>query len=440
MTDRPLEFIFGLHFHQPVGNFKWVLENAYTQAYRPLIDAFKKYENLKLSLHISSPLLEFFKKEHPDFLQDICREIEKEKIEMLGGCFYEPILVSIPRRDILGQLKKTEHFLSDYMNTSSRGIWLAERVWEPHIPSLLKDSGAEYLAVDDTHFIQAGFTPSKLKGYYMSEDAGNKLGVFIINKELRYYIPFKPVDEIMDKFRDFSNRYDNPLLGMLDDGEKFGFWPKTKEWVHGQGWLDKFFKALNENSSWLKMRTLSEYYDKNRPLGRAYLPACQYYEMLEWAMPVEGSLKVKALKEKLDEAGMLNETDPYITGGMWKNFFHKYPESNYANKKMLYLSSLLHENKNAFTDSQEFEEARDCLYRSQCNCAYWHGVFGGIYLPHLRRAIHSNLIKVSSILDKILYEEKFCNYSLFDIDCDGSDEILVNTDSLFLCFSPSKGG
>ena len=26
----------------------------------------------------------------------------------------------------------------------------------------------------------------------------------------------------------------------------------------------------------------------------------------------------------------------------------------------------------------------DHLYQSQCNDAYWHGVFGGLYLPHLR--------------------------------------------------------
>jgi hypothetical protein len=31
-----------------------------------------------------------------------------------------------------------------------------------------------------------------------------------------------------------------------------------------------------------------------------------------------------------------------------------------------------------------FEE----LLRSQCCCGYWHGVFGGIYLPHLRDAVN----------------------------------------------------
>ena len=35
----------------------------------------------------------------------------------------------------------------------------------------------------------------------------------------------------------------------------------------------------------------------------------------------------------------------------------------------------------------------DHLYRSQCNDAYWHGVFGGLYLNHLREAAYSNLLR-----------------------------------------------
>jgi hypothetical protein len=37
-------------------------------------------------------------------------------------------------------------------------------------------------------------------------------------------------------------------------------------------------------------------------------------------------------------------------------------------------------------------EARDRLWCGQANDAYWHGVFGGCYLPHLRRAVRSALI------------------------------------------------
>jgi len=437
--SKSADFIFGLHFHQPVGNFDWILENAYQDAYKPLIDTFKKHKSLKLNLHISSPLLDFFKTEHPEFITAIKEEVEKGRIEMMGGGFYEPVLSSIPKRDIHGQLRKMEDFLRNNFNTNSRGIWLTERVWEPHLPSLLKGTNAEYLAVDDTHFIQAGFLPEKLTGYYLTEDAGNTLGIFIISKTLRYYIPFRPVSEVIGKFREYSEKFNNPLLCMLDDGEKFGVWPNTKEWVHGKGWLERFFKALDDNSSWLKMRTLSEYFDGNMPLGRAYLPSCQYYEMLQWAMPAEGALKVDSIKDKLKENNLFEETDPYITGGIWKNYFAKYPESNYANKKMLYLSDKLNKEKDIIT-KKELETALDHLYKSQCNCSYWHGVFGGIYLPHLRQAVHMNLNKTLNVLDKAEHKGSFIEYFVKDIDCDKSSELIINSDKLFLCVSPSKGG
>jgi alpha-amylase len=37
-------------------------------------------------------------------------------------------------------------------------------------------------------------------------------------------------------------------------------------------------------------------------------------------------------------------------------------------------------------------EARRELYRGQCNCSYWHGVFGGLYLGHLRFAVYKHLL------------------------------------------------
>ena len=101
-SDRTVDFILGLHLHQPAGNFEYILENAYNDAYRPLIVTFSGFDALKLNLHISAPLLEFLKEKHPDFLELISSEIQKGKIEMMGGGFYEPILISIPKRDIEG--------------------------------------------------------------------------------------------------------------------------------------------------------------------------------------------------------------------------------------------------------------------------------------------------------------------------------------------------
>jgi alpha-amylase/alpha-mannosidase (GH57 family) len=77
-------------------------------------------------------------------------------------------------------------------------------------------------------------------------------------------------------------------------------------------------------------------------------------------------------------------------------------------------------------------EAREFILKAQCNDAYWHGVFGGIYLPHLRRAIWKNLIRANSHV-------KTGNF-VKDIDFDGRDEVFIENGSFYAVFKPSYGG
>ena len=55
----------------------------------------------------------------------------------------------------------------------------------------------------------------------------------------------------------------------------------------------------------------------------------------------------------------------------------------------------------AASSGDSLHYAREALYRGQCNCPYWHGAFGGIYLPHLRHAIYNQLIACDDLLDQL---------------------------------------
>ena len=54
-------FLFCVHNHQPVGNFLHVMENAYQKAYRPFIEVLKKFPFMKVSIHYSGVLWDFFR-------------------------------------------------------------------------------------------------------------------------------------------------------------------------------------------------------------------------------------------------------------------------------------------------------------------------------------------------------------------------------------------
>jgi alpha-amylase len=87
---------------------------------------------------------------------------------------------------------------------------------------------------------------------------------------------------------------------------------------------------------------------------------------------------------------------------------------------MLRASRLLH--ARPLADEARWAEARTRLWRSQCNCPYWHGVFGGLYLPHLRAAVYRELIAAERDLagDTLRVERS-------DVDFDGVEDALLET-------------
>ena len=87
------------------------------------------------------------------------------------------------------------------------------------------------------------------------------------------------------------------------------------------------------------------------------------------------------------------------------------------------------------------EEARTELYRGQCNCSYWHGAFGGIYLPHLRNAIYQHLIAAENLLDRAEgRDSQWVEAVSDDFNFDGRPDVQLANDRLMALISPSRGG
>ena len=125
----------------------------------------------------------------------------------------------------------------------ARGLWLTERVWEPELAADLADAGVRYALVDDRHFLVTGFTADQLHAPFWTESDGKRVALFPIDERLRYLIPFRPPEETADYLRELRGA-GHRLAVLADDGEKFGGWPGTKEWVYGKGWLDRFMATI----------------------------------------------------------------------------------------------------------------------------------------------------------------------------------------------------
>jgi len=437
---KTINFILGCHSHQPVGNFEQVFEMAYEQAYRPFMDVLERYPAVKMTQHFTGPLLDWFKAHKPEFLERLRAGVDSGRIEMMGGGYFEPLLCAIPDRDAIAQIAMMADFAEREFGHVPKGMWLAERVWEPHMPSTMRRAGIEYTALDDTHFLTAGLTTEKLFGYYVTEDQGFSLKVFPILARLRYLVPFHPLHETIEYLRQHATEDGLACAVLHDDGEKFGVWPETHHSVYEERWLEQFFQALTDNAGWIRCVTYSEYMAKAPALGRIYLPTASYHEMMEWALPPEMQRRLTHLNEKVGQDPSLAPLrTSFIRGSFWRNFLAKYPEANNMQKKMLRVSAKLDRLRKK-RDPRVREAAR-LLFEGQCNCAYWHGVFGGLYLNHLRTALYEKLIAAETAMDGIVHgKDDWVGGLEVDFDADGNDEAILENAHQALYFQPADGG
>jgi len=442
---KKINIAFGIHNHQPVGNFDFVFEEAYNKAYLPFLELLERHSQIRMAKHYTGILFEWIKNHKPDFIPRLRKLVERGQIEMMTGGFYEPIMSVIPYRDKIGQIEKLTDFVKAETGYDPGGMWLAERIWEPHLPKPFAEAGVKYLVLDDSHFKNSGLREEDLCGYFLTEEEGKSVYLFPIAEKLRYTIPFEPPENTIEYLRSMATEDGERLVVFADDGEKFGVWPDTYKHCYEDGWLETFFQALEENSDWINIMHPSEALQRIQPLGRIYLPTSSYREMMEWAMPTRAIHEYDAFEDFLKEKEQHEKYKVFVRGGFWRNFLAKYPESNNMHKKMLQLSRRLEKLEPENHDKPEFRKAQNHVWAGQCNCPYWHGVFGGLYLNHLRYATYHEFIQAERLIDGLersATENKngWVDVQQFDFDADGYQEILLSNPDLNLYFSLRHGG
>jgi alpha-amylase len=426
----PLRFAMGLHIHQPVGNFDHVFAQHVSEVYQPFLNAVSERGFLPVALHISGPLLEWLEKNAGDYLDLVGRLAADGKLELLLAGMYEPILVSLPHQDRVEQILWMREALERRFGVRAEGLWLTERVWEPELVEDLAAAQVRFALVDDRHFLVTGFRREQLHAPYWTEAQGKQVALFPIDERLRYLIPFRPASEIVEYFEDLRDA-GHRLAVFADDGEKFGGWPGTREWVYQRGWLNQFIDAVSAlcDDGMLQLSTFAKALDEVPSNGLAYLPSASYREMEEWSLPPAAASRLGRLSEELGEERLRGPDGALVRGGHWRNFLAKYPESNRIHKKMQRLSFLCRDRGNP-------PAARRAIGRAQCNDAYWHGVFGGLYLPHLRRALWEQL----AMAERELRSGEGIAVEQLDFDGDGHPEVWVHSDRFSAMVSPRRGG
>jgi 4-alpha-glucanotransferase len=428
-----ISLALAIHNHQPVGNFGRVFAEVYDRAYAPLLDSLERHPSVRLALHYTGPLLEWMQAERPEFVERLGSLVARGQVELMGGGLYEPVLASLPEHDRLAQLERMADAIERVSGRRPRGAWLAERVWEPDLPTSLVAAGYRWTILDDQHFRAAAIPEESLWGTYTTEDQGRLLTVFGTEQGLRYRIPFGTVEDVIEYLRDHATEAGDRLGMMGDDGEKLGAWPTTFEHCWGPGrWVERFFEALEANADWLTTITPSDWLEREPPIGRVYVPTSSYAEMGEWALPPgENLVFSKLLHDAV--AGQRPEAR-WLRGGFWRNFQVKYREINDLHKQMLRASAKVA----AMPEGPARIAATDHLHRGQSNDCYWHGLFGGIYISHMRLATCEHLIAAEDAADRVLGTLRTAE--LRDLDMDGRPEAWLGEPGQVIAVKPAEGG
>jgi alpha-amylase len=434
----PIYLALVMHNHQPVGQFDFVNEHAVRVAYEPLLDLLERHPSVACAIHFTGSLLDYLIARQRPLLERVRALVVRGQLEVLSGGYYEPLLTTLPDADKIGQIRKLSAAVEEVFGMRPRGMWLAERVWEPHLVRAIAEAGIDYVIIDDTHFEAVGYDREReLFGYFVSEEQGHTVRVFPTLSYLRYAIPWDTVPNLLDWLRRQAAAPPAgpaPRLALMgDDGEKFGVWPGTYEhnWGAGQ-YMATLFAALEQHADWLHTIRPMDYIARFPALGRVYLPTASYFEMGQWALPPARFRELKGIKAEMEAAGR-QDVLRYLRGSVWRNFMVKYDEVNHMHKRMVMVAAKVH----AMPEGPEKARALDLLWRAQANDAYWHGLFGGVYLFNFRVANYANLIEAEALAEG---EEAPLVAQQFDFDKDGAEEVVLSGAPFNALWKPDAGG
>jgi len=430
---KSLRLIFGTYNHQPEGNLPELFERAYQSAYKPFLSLLYNHPRLPVILYYCGSLFEWLEEHHPEFLMLLREMVRRKQVELLGGGFYSPILSLLPDGDKLGQIEKLTTYLRTTFGVRPRGGWLTERVWEPPLARILRNSGLEYTFLDDRHFHIAGIGPEDCYGAYLAEEQGKTILVLPIRNALVEMVPQASPAEMLQSLRDLAREQDGRVAVLLVDGERLGEREGSNRICYQEKWLATFFELLEANREWLEPLTPRLEEKVLQPRGRVYFPCLAHSGLMRAALDTERQRTFQEATKRLRRP----EAEAYMPGGYFRQFLTRYPELNLLYSRLLYTHLLVNQMRG---DKSRKKSALQELWRGQHGAVYWHGEGPGegIFDGRLRQASYRAFIEA----EKIARSGQSFLPSIIptDFDMDGELEYLYQGRSLNAVVEPRGAG
>ena len=199
-----ITLVLAFHNHQPVGNFGWVIEEAYQKSYLPLMRIMGRHPSIRFAQHYTGILLDWFDHNHPDFAETVAREVTAGRVELLSGGYYEQDAYDRPTGVIPGSNPPTTY--PEFENSGTEQPKGDVRLdWDLDEASYLT-VGAGYAGTDG--IIHTGIGPFDIK-----KDSNLTYGKVDWNKQA-WRVGF---------FANFLDADSTNLVSVGTDGQPLGF-------------------------------------------------------------------------------------------------------------------------------------------------------------------------------------------------------------------------
>lgn len=402
---KKVKLSFGTFNSIPSGLTNEEMERAYQTRYKPFLAILYSFPKIPLVLHYSGSLLEWIEEHHPEFIMLLSEMVSRKQVELLGGGYYDPIFSIIPGSDRIGQIESFTTYLRKHFGRRPRGCWITEGVWEPCLAASIKNSGIDYIYLEEEYFQQAGLQDSDLYTPVITEDQGKSITVFPLTSRISRRIPADSPESILDSILEASSRKNEHLVSLLVPGETFI--------SAAAGGAEEFF-----NIEWLTrfINLILEQGDK-----------------IELFLPVKYFKNVLRTKKVYFDASLI--TNGSVQGRKtFRQLVNFHPESRNLYSKMIYAHSLVNQMRG---DKYRKKAAREEIWKGQNHFPYWGGDRGGIHWNSARKAAYSSLIEA----EKLTREKGIFKSSIIttDFDMDGLPEYLFQGEELNAYLHPCGG-
>jgi hypothetical protein len=422
-----LKVILGAHSHIPLGSTDEEFELTYQSNVKPLITSLYKFPKIPTVLHYSGVLLQWLEKNHPEFFMLLEELVNRKQVEILGGGFYEPLLPLLPLTDKIGQVELLTTYLRKKIGKRPRGCWLPGMVWEQNLTGALQASGMDYIFLNETQFVAAGFKGPDTQRPCVTEDQGKTIIVY----------PISNYSEIKNE-QEFKQYLRSLLAPAGDDQDRIiSFFPNNFAFLQNpedtqEEAISRVFEIFSSLEDRIELTIPSRSFRTMKIHHKAYFPNSADPQTMYWAMDTERKKSFDTLR-RLENQGLIPGATSFVFGAFPRQFLVRYPEANGIYSKMMYTHILINQLRG---DKYRKKTAREELWKAQGCDGFWHIGEGGVYRNSLRKAMYRSLLDA----EKISRERGVFIPSIlaFDFDLDGEREYLFQGSDIN-CYIKTEG-